>query len=226
MRRQGLLTIAVLGIMLGLSLAATCVADQDDDGQQTLPTSAPTSAATFEIDIPNALTPTPAADAGREDCPQDWAAYNDPDGYFSVCYPADWEANVSEPQAYFGHGLAIRAPTDPTTGLSNYNITLYWSESSSLSTTVRANRCDLGIWENYKEITLEAAGRSVLACTGEPVGFGEPPAGYEARRTFAEIPLPKSEGYVVVSFSELFKEGGSPATATQVVGVLDSLRTK
>ncbi|MGB2695692.1 MAG: hypothetical protein WBD55_10985 [Dehalococcoidia bacterium] len=224
MRRQWTFLVPLLGVLVVLSIAATCTADDDAVQQTAVATTVPTSAATFEIETPESITPTPAAQAGREDCPQDWAAYNDPDGYFSICYPMDWGATVSEPQAYFGYALSLRAPVDPVTEVSNFSLTLYWSRSKSLDTSVRDDRCDLGIWEDYREITLEIAGQSVVACTGKPVGFGEPPPGYDVRTTWADIPLPADEGFVVISFRELLEEGGP--TNIQLTSSLDSLRTR
>jgi len=58
---------------------------------------------------PAPVTPTSAASSGRTDCPSDWAAYNDPEGHFSVCYPGWLLATARE--GAFG-AQTIRVPDD------------------------------------------------------------------------------------------------------------------
>jgi hypothetical protein len=53
---------------------------------QALPTPFPTPTAPV-VQPWQDVTPVPAVDAGRTDCPEGWNAYNDPDGHFSLCYP-------------------------------------------------------------------------------------------------------------------------------------------
>jgi hypothetical protein len=70
------------------ALAAACV--RDDDSPET-------------NDPPAATQPTPwrtvtapqAQGAGRPDCPAGWLVYDDPQGRFSVCYPAGYAATAS-----------------------------------------------------------------------------------------------------------------------------------
>jgi len=38
------------------------------------------------------VTPVPASEGGRPDCPAGWYVYNDPDRRFSICYPPGWDA--------------------------------------------------------------------------------------------------------------------------------------
>lgn len=53
---------------------------------QVLPTPPPTRTPVI-VPTPQEVTPVPAAEAGRPDCPQGWNAYTDPDDHFSFCYP-------------------------------------------------------------------------------------------------------------------------------------------
>lgn len=155
---------------------------------------------------PAPLTPTPAAEGGRPDCPQDWAVYSDPDGYFSLCYPADWNAVVAEPQAYFGYTFSLFS-TDPRAALppDGVSLTMYWSEFATLDPTALDDRCrSFADWRDGQGVTLTLAGRSVPACVGDASEAGDVPAGApRVRGTFADIPLGPNQGYVALSLTEV-----------------------
>lgn len=78
---------------------------------QVLPTSPPT-ATSLVIRTPVVLTPTPAALGGRQDCPQDWAAYNDPEAGFSLCYPAVLWGTAEQAPDVESWSIEVRAPED------------------------------------------------------------------------------------------------------------------
>ena len=161
---------------------------------------------TIEITTPAPLTPTPAAEAGRPDCPQDWAAYSDPDGYFSICYPSDFFALVSEPQAYFGHTLSFYSVQPPAPLPSDgILLTIYWSESGTPDLGSTIDTCDpVSYWRDVKQMSLTLTERTVQACAGDKTGIayhgkGTPPP---YRGTFAEIPVGPDEGYIVFFLTE------------------------
>jgi hypothetical protein len=53
---------------------------------QVLPTPFPTRTPVI-VPTPQQVTPVPAAEGGRPDCPEGWNAYRDPDDHFSFCFP-------------------------------------------------------------------------------------------------------------------------------------------
>ena len=174
---------------------------------------------------PAPVTPVPAADAGRADCPQDWAAYNDPDGYFSLCYPADWTAKSSPPQAYFGHTLSLQSPDSSADGANSVHMVVYWSDSSPFDLGLISERCALerSSWQEVREVALTLAGRTIAACVYdihdiESVNPG--PALYQG--TSMEIPLGLGDGYVNLRLSE--RKDISQAGAHALSSIVQSLR--
>ena len=168
----------------------------------------------------------PAAEGGRSDCPQGLAAYSDPDGYFTICYPPDWVAKSGASlHPDFGTGFGIRTSEGPAAPPGTVNISLTWKTTSSYDLGLTTERCDLGyFWPDVEEVTLTLAGRSVPACVSEGVDYGDPPAeeGPLVRRTRAEIPLGPGEGYLVFSLTEVL--GGSTTFREALPPILDSLR--
>ena len=161
---------------------------------------------TIEITTPAPLTPALAAQASRPDCPQDWAVYHDPDGYFSLCYPADFFAIVAEPQAYFGYTFSIYSVEPPAPLPSDgISLTIYWSESGTPDLGATISPCDtVSHWRDVKQVTLTLTERAVPACAGDETGIayhgpGTPPP---QRGTFAEIPVGPDEGYIVLFLTE------------------------
>jgi len=111
---RGVTTRRVTALMAVVVIAAACRGGSapalpvTSQPTQVLPTPPPTAASPV-IQTPVALTPTPAALGGRPDCPADWAAYNDPDGRFSLCYPATLSA-ISERFSLRGTAVQIEPP--------------------------------------------------------------------------------------------------------------------
>lgn len=162
---------------------------------------------------PSPITPTPAQSL-RPDCPADWAAYKDPDGYFSVCYPAEWRATSSPPQAYFGTIFSLQKP-------GSLSLTMYWSESGPIDRGTEADLCvPVGQWKDLEEVTLTLAGRTVTACRGEEL-LHAPEAG-RVLGTFAEIPLGERKGYLVMFLTEA--ESSGSAVRETVSSIVDSLK--
>ncbi len=174
----------------------------------------PTEHLPTEVPSPVVVTPTPPADAGRPDCAADLAAYEDPDGYLSLCYPVDWRATMGEPQGDFGHTFSLRSPdASPEDTASAYLIT-YWSRSTSQGCAV---------WQGVEAVTLTLAGQGITACTGDVIDTeGDNPGPPFFRGTYAEIPIGPDNGFVVLTLIE--RTDISPAHATLLSGILDSLQ--
>lgn len=112
---------------------------------------------------PEPVAPVLASKGGRPDCPADWYVYNDPDGHFSICYPADWAAEALSPdQPDWGRGLHIASPhgnggkIGPAIGSA---LTVRWRAGSPFAVGCRAAPTDDGL-----EQPVEVGGRPVVAC--------------------------------------------------------------
>ena len=178
------------------------------------PTSTPYVEPTRNRPTPQYLTPTPAAQGGRPDCPQDWAVYRDPDGHFSACYPTDWKAITSNPGADFGTTVTLQS--------AGYAyLTLYWKPTSYFDGP-DDDRCQAApAWNEAEQVPFEAAGKSTIACTGyETLHSKDAPP---LRSTFAEIPLGDAKGYVVLFLTRPERPDFS-AEADTAASVLQSLR--
>ena len=170
------------------------------------------------------VTPMPAAEGGRADCPQDWAVHSDPEGYFSLCYPAEWAA-TSRAQYHpdFGAGLSLRS-TDVGQTDSVY-MHLYWEKTNASDLGLRSEPCEnvdpFSI--DVREITITLAERSVLACAGDLLDHDSVeirPSPFRA--TTAEISLAPGEGYVRLYFTE--NKAMSQAGRDRLSAILQSLR--
>lgn len=220
--------LLILVSLAGAVFLFACLSAED-----VPPTTTPTvgtetpgpSAADGTRSTPAPLTPTPASEAGRPDCPQDWATYEDPSGYFSLCYPADWEATVGVPQrADFGHEFSLRSPDVSPELTDSFYMFLYWTEASPFDAAVVNDPCSTQAFlENMKESNVTLAGQSVLACVGDLVHAEEDrvtPPFYQA--TGVQIPLGPGEGSVRLYLSER-KDIGQPHES-QRSAILESLQ--
>ncbi len=168
------------------------------------PTDAPPTLAPAPTPAP--VTPVPAADGSRSDCPQGWAAYNDPDGYFSICYPAHWGATSSARyRSDFGAGLSLRSPDLSSVQTDSVYMHIYWERTNASDLGLRSEPCEnvdpFSI--DVREITITLAERSVLACAGDLLDHDSVeirPSPFRA--TTAEISLAPGEGYVRLYFTE------------------------
>jgi hypothetical protein len=75
---------------------------------QVLPTPFPTRTPVV-VPTPQQVTPVPTVEAGRPDCPDGWAAFNDPDGRFSLCYPSALRG-ISERSSLTGTAVQLAPP--------------------------------------------------------------------------------------------------------------------
>ena len=165
------------------------------------------------------MTPVPATDAGRTDCPQDWAAFNDPDGYFSLCYPMEWRA-IAGPAPPLGTSFNLL-----TNGVS---FAVHWREASVFYSGIVDERCSVeeGLWENIQEAMIEIGGGQIPGCTGEPVDTeGDPELKGCCLGTSAEIPIRDGEdGFVRLSVIQ--RKDIPQEEADSVSRVLQSLRVR
>ncbi len=173
---------------------------------------------------PVPLTPTPAAGADRPDCPQAWAVYEDPDGHFSLCYPADWFATSSPPQAYFGHTFSLRSPDESRELTDSVQMIIFWQETSASEAGGSGGACSTEVLlDPSEEVSMMLAGQAISACVGTPIDTeGDNPGPPFYFRTIAEIPLTLGAGSIRVSYSQREDIGRSHARV--LVGILDSLQ--
>jgi hypothetical protein len=184
-----------------------------------LPTRAPPATLAPEptrpIPSPMPLTPTPAADGGRPDCPQNWAVYRDRDRDFSLCYPPAWSATTSPPDADLGTVITL-------SGAGGASLTVYWRPSSYFDSPDFQDRCRVApAWEEADQIEVTIAGVTVPACTGyETLRAPDAPP---LRSTFAEIPVGEARGFLTVFFT--YPEGvGFESEREASLSLLGSLR--
>ena len=192
------------------------------------PTPPPTFAAPPTIGIPPTpapRTPTPAAEGGRPDCPQDWAVYSDPSGYFSICYPADWRAiSAARYRPDFGAGFSVWSTDVNSIQTDSVYMTVYWKKTNAFDLGIRRERCSVvDDWRDVREITLTVDGRDVPACTGDIFDFeAVDPGPALFQGTFAEVPIASGEGYLVLFQHERIDL--SEADHAVLSAVLQSLR--
>jgi hypothetical protein len=169
------------------------------------PTRRPTSTPFVEPTRAPRPTPAPvpgvlASDGGRPDCPQDWYVYNDPDGYFSLCYPADWTGTVGlPPRSDFGFTLSLRSTEGSSLGL-------YWKESSAFALGLLSNRCEsVDHWREVQEVGLTLDDGSVPACVGDATDYAHPNPGgpTRVRGTYADIPIGPEKGFLEFRLREV-----------------------
>jgi hypothetical protein len=80
-------------------------------------------------------TPGPPWDSGRPDCPPGWTVYNDPDGYFSVCFPPSLTPlTYDTPGSNLGVILTLAEPDDMAKAvpINVFAMTVAWSSSTGL----------------------------------------------------------------------------------------------
>lgn len=220
--------LLLAGLLATAVILLACLPAQEGVGSATTPgpdTGTPPSAIDA-LPTPSLLTPTPAADAGRPDCPQDSAAYQDPDGQFSVCYPADWIAKGGVAEAYFGRTLTLLSMDTPEgLAVGEQRLSLYWSESSAFHDGLIESYCATAElqWQDVAEIQVAIGDREVAACPGDAADYGHPdPDGVTPLRgTHAEFPV-AAGGYLVF---DLIEGGGSSNIGSDPLStILQSLR--
>jgi len=149
---------------------------------QVLPTPFPT-ATPVVVPTPQQVTPVPAADAGRPDCPQGWNAYNDPDDHFSFCYPPGVEIITSGTTRPDVHGNPVNmrtqtpSPDYPSTESINVSengffIAMGWALDPTYS------RIKLG-WERKARGRPDLPLTEYLCSLSKPVMFPETSAPVE-----------------------------------------------
>lgn len=122
------LPLLVVSAFVLLAIIGGCrTASRQDEDSATLPSPRAT--------IPNAFTPSPFATvptvdanaAGRSDCPDAWLAYIDPQGRYSICYPADARVAAGE------FALNVRSAAPASEERDGFTVTVAWSEGTTLA---------------------------------------------------------------------------------------------
>jgi len=134
---------------------------------QSLPTPFPTRTP-IVVPTPQVVTPVPAAEAGRPDCPQGWNAYADPGGHFSVCYPSGWFAVSfqSSPEPALSVSVSNFRPREATGPANPIFVTLVW-RSAAERPYLEASHCGQfeGVWGvPVEKFTLQVAGVEAEGC--------------------------------------------------------------
>jgi hypothetical protein len=120
------------------------------------------------------VTPVPAAQSGRFDCPEGWAAYTDPDGHFSLCYPPGLDlvadaVNIGEPEVN-GLSLNISTALDATGARTNgFTIAMGWHAQPPFNPSIPlAKLCPgsplLTFQESSVPVEVHIAGRKGTGC--------------------------------------------------------------
>jgi hypothetical protein len=134
---------------------------------------------------PQAVTPVPAATAGRTDCPSDWNSYMDPDQLFSICFPAGWTSSQRRP----GDGYSAAAKFEDAghtvyVGLTIVEDTPLTSGAvSSLAELCRAHASASGI--EFTAETIALGNTSAQGCVGHG-DAGE--AGFDPIVAWTQLP--------------------------------------
>ncbi len=128
----------------------------------------PSTVTPVVVSTPVKVTPVPAGEGGRPDCPEDWAVYNDPDGHFSVCYPQSWYTVTSRLGPDSGRSVSVSNFRPGTsTGPDNpIFVTLIW-RSPRERPYLEASHCEQfeGVWGvPVERITLAVAGTEGDGC--------------------------------------------------------------
>jgi hypothetical protein len=151
---------------------------------QVLPTPFPTPTPVI-VPTPQQVTPVPAAEAGRPDCPQGWNAYDDPDDHFSFCYPAAIAITTRgtvRPKLE-GDSVNVLTPRGDAPGISanGFFIAMGWDTYPKFNPTVPlAQLCPgtplLIFQDNSVPVEIQIAGRKAVGCaaTGSDEGLGPP----------------------------------------------------
>jgi hypothetical protein len=160
-----LLAIAALGAA-GVLLACTTSTPTSTDGGPTdtpeaLPTDTVLSPPTWET-----VEPTPAAAAGRTDCPEGWLAYVDPQDRFSICYPGDFVVLAG------ADGVNVESPRAADQDENLYGVAVGWNDTpQSVYYPPNSDNCpQWAVGDGAGEfLELSASGQTVPACLTQNV---------------------------------------------------------
>ena len=227
MKRRLLPPLLVLGIVIpavAIACAGATVAPGEGGAGETPGARYPPVIETVPH-TPAPVTPVLAAER-RSDCPPDWYVYDDPEGYFSICYPPDWSARMGgSPRHDFGHILTLDSPRlSGDTGEQAVGLTIYWKEKSYFIPGGFEAPCGVvSDWQNLQQVELTFAERNVTACVGRPpdIGHGSPRPSIS---TFVEVSIGQERGVIVLFISELGNTSVSNVDKEPLSLVLGSLR--
>jgi hypothetical protein len=138
---SGLLKVSASLAVGGLFAGAIALAASRDDAPMPVPApqAALQEATATEVAVEATATvvvPTERLNPGepRTDCPAGWSFYNDPDGYFSLCYPPNVAAFPGRSQSPgLGTLLTVAEPVDPLKPTNSFAMHIAWSDHSSFA---------------------------------------------------------------------------------------------
>jgi hypothetical protein len=115
--------IGVLGVAGVLTACTTSTPTSTDGGPTETPEGPPPTSTVESPPTWQTVERTPAAAAGRSDCPEGWLAYVDPQHRFSICYPTDSRVTAGEP------ALNIRGPNEASQSQDGFTVIISWSDT-------------------------------------------------------------------------------------------------
>jgi hypothetical protein len=187
--KRSLLLLAILSL-LAQAIASACV--QTDDS----PSSGDASSAARPTPWKTVVAPN-AQVAGRSDCQAGWLAYEDPQGRFSICYPAGYTATAGDDAVNIDNP---RAP-EQTAGL--IGLAVGWSAAASVEPyPLDATACSQVVrvmnQTSSELVDVSAGGLMTTACLSLGALETDPPTPIANLR--GALPLAAdgsaSEGYV------------------------------
>jgi hypothetical protein len=139
-------------------------------------------------------------------CGESWRLYQDPNGYFSICYPRDWEATIAPPDADLSAILEVSSTLGE-------RIVLYRRPVSDFAGGEHDVCAVAPGWPDQRVVEETIAGVRVSACTGHEylVAPGLPPL----LTTVAELPIGEDQGYLTLFWTR--RDGDSNSAASKEV---------
>jgi hypothetical protein len=161
----------------------------------------------------------------RTDCPQDWTLYVDPDGYFSFCYPENFQAGVADGVAGGSKAITVMTPQDAGAKVAKANsvvFTIYWKPESSFVRGLIQDRCQTArtvFKEPVREETRSIDGNQTAACVGTGPGRDA-----SVQPLAIEMPDPVASGFIQVF---AFQSGPDLTVSGELIHeILSSIRLR
>jgi hypothetical protein len=161
----------------------------------------------------------------RTDCPKDWSAYEDPDGWFSFCYPSDLKlvTSVIGDKKDYGFLASVYPPGPHPEG--SFGVTFIW-RSVGNSERAPENLCAGGGPEaSYTSANLGSrllSTKTVAICVTD--SYADSAKTDRRFRTLISEPKTSTEG--VVSARADFGGEDFSALEVQSLSILDTLRIR
>jgi hypothetical protein len=161
----------------------------------------------------------------RTDCPDGWTYYNDPDGYFSFCFPPELKATQGNGVPGGSRAVSVNTPQDgppPARKPNSVTFTIYWKPDSPFSRGLLPDRCDgdrLSFGITTRTEVRTTARRQASACVGNG-----PTAVHGIDPVSIEIPDDVGGGFIQIF---AFQSGPDLDTTTRLLNeMMGSVRIR